>query len=374
MIADAETIVIGAGVVGLAIARALAAEGRRVLTLERHARSASEVSQRSSEVIHAGLYYPPGSLKARLCREGQALFYDFAAESGVPVKRYGKLIVAADESDMEKLAAIHATARANGVEDLRRLSAQDAANLEPALTCRAALFSPSTGVMDSAAYAVALEGAAMASGAEIVFNATASALRLENNGFFAVDVESAGTRTTLLSRSLVIAAGLHSSALGRFLQYRDGYAVPETYFAKGHYFTLRGRAPFEHLIYPLPSGGGLGIHLTLDVQGAARFGPDIEWRNAVSYDFDDRDGCRREVFETAIRRFWPDLPDDALVPGSTGVRPKLSRQGEPAADFAIHSEAEHGVQGLIALYGIDSPGLTSSLAIGRYVAKLLPSP
>ena len=369
--ADAETIVIGAGAVGLAIAKAIAAKGQHVLVVDRQGRAGSEVSQRSSEVVHAGLYYPQGSLKARLCREGQGLFYAFAAEGGVAVKRYGKLLVATEDAEIERLAAIETGARANGVSDLLRLTGREAKAIEPAIECRAALLSPSTGVMDSASFVSALEGAATAHGAEVIFNATVTAISHEHDRRFSLGIECAGTNSALSSRSLVIAGGLGSTALGRHIRYRAGYTVPQTYFAKGHYFALHGKAPFRHLIYPLPTGGGLGIHLTLGVDGAARFGPDIEWCETLSYDFEDPDHRRRRAFQSSIRRFWPAMPDDALVPGSTGIRPKLSRPGEPAADFAIHSHADHGIPGLVALYGIDSPGLTSSLAIGEYVAQRL---
>ena len=373
MPADVETIVIGAGVVGLAIARALALAGHRVLVLERHGRVGTETSARNSEVIHAGLYYPPGSLRAKLCVSGKGLLYRFCAENGVAHLTCGKLLVATEDSEIPKLEAIAANAKANGVADLRRLPAEEARALEPELSCVAAYLSPSTGVVDTAGLVQAIEGHLTTLGGEVVPNAAATRIDAPRSetADFAIEVASGGETSALTARNVVITAGLGATALGRTLRYPHGYRVPETYPAKGHYFALSGRAPFRHLVYPMPQGAWLGVHLTFDVARRARFGPDIQWTNGVSYRFEDADGARRARFEYAIRRYWPGLPDDALTPDSVGVRPKIYREGEPVADFAIDGPAAHGIPRLVALYGIESPGLTSSLAIGEHVTALL---
>lgn len=370
MTADVQTVVVGAGVVGLAVARALAAAGHEVMVLERHRAVGQETSSRSSEVIHAGLYYSRESLRARLCVEGRNLLYAFARESGVPHVRYGKLVVATDPEHMARLDALAATAAANGVGDLVRLSAAEVSALEPELAAAGALLSPSTGVVDSHALMVALEGHLRALGGNVVLNTEVEGVALTPRGTFRIVVASGGGQATLEAENLVLAGGLGATRLGRMLVAGSGYHPPETYPARGHYYTLDGRAPFRHLVYPLPSRDMLGIHLTLDVAGAARFGPDLEWQGEPSYVFDEQDGARKARFETEIRRYWPGLGEGRLQPGYVGVRPKLYREGEAPRDFAIHSEKDHGVARLAALYGIESPGLTSSLAIGAYVANL----
>lgn len=371
MNSDAETIVIGAGVIGLSIALAMSRRGRRVLVLERRERAGAEISQRSSEVVHAGLYYPPGSLKARLCRDGSRLIFAFAHAHGISTRTYGKLLVATSAAETDQLEGIARSAASNGVTDLRRLTPRDIRSAEPELAVAAALYSPTTGVIDSAAFISALEGHALSLGGEIIYNATVTGLTHQAGEPFVVEVASGGTMSQLRADELVIAAGLGSSALGSMIQGRNGYTAPQTHFAKGHYFALTEKSPFHHLVYPVPGGGGLGIHLTMDVSGAARFGPDIEWRDSLSYAFDDEDGQRRKTFESAIRRYWPGLPSDVLQPASTGIRPKITRQGEAPADFAIHGREQHGIPNLVALYGIESPGLTSSLAIGEHVAAMM---
>jgi L-2-hydroxyglutarate oxidase LhgO len=371
MTPDAETVVIGAGVVGLAVARSLAAAGHEVLVLERHDGIGRETSSRSSEVIHAGLYYPPGSLKATLCVEGRRLLYDFARENGVPHARYGKLVVATAEDELPRLDGLAATARANGVPDVARLSVADARALEPEVACAGALLSPSTGVIDSHALMVALEGHVRARGGGVVLNTEVDGIVARDGGMFEIATAGAGERATMTARNLVIAAGLGGTRLGKMLQAGSPYRPPETYPARGHYFTLDGRTPFRRLVYPLPRDAWLGIHLTLDIAGRARFGPDLEWRDEPSTVFDEADGARRARFEREIRRYWPGLADGRLSPGYVGIRPKIYRSGEPARDFAIHGERDHGIARLVALYGIESPGLTSSLAIGAHVAALL---
>lgn len=331
-----------------------------------------EVSSRNSEVIHAGLYYPAGSLRAKLCVEGRRLLLAYCEGAGITVRKTGKLIVATAEDECDALDAIDASSRLNGAEPLQRLSREEARTLEPEVACVAALLSPGTAVIDTHALLMALEADVSNAGGTIAFNTEVTAIARDANGGFAVEAKSAdGSVSAITSRVVVIAAGLGATQIGGLLTYGDSYRVPRMYPAKGHYFSLAGRAPFSHLIYPVPHGAWLGIHLTLDVAGRARFGPDIEWRDDVTYGFDDADGARRARFEHEVRRYWPGLPDGALQPGSTGVRPKIYAQGEPPADFAIHGVREHGVEGLVALYGIESPGLTSCLAIGDYVAELL---
>ncbi len=373
MSADVETVVVGAGVVGLAIARALALAGREVLVLEQHDRIGSETSARNSQVIHAGLYYPPGSLRAKLCVAGKALLYRFCAENGVAHARCGKLLVATEEAEIAKLEAIAATAQRNGVNDLRRLSGEEVRGLEPEVASVAGYLSPSTGIVDSHALMLALEGHLTARGGAVVLNTTVTGLEApaHETADYRIETESAGERSTLTAKTLVLAGGLGGTALGRMLSYPNAYRVPQTYPARGHYFSLQGRVPFKHLVYPMPQGAWLGIHLTLDTGGRAKFGPDIEWTDTVSYAFDDPDGARRGRFAREIHRYWPGLREDALQPDFVGVRPKIYREGEPVADFAIHGPAEHGLPRLVALYGIESPGLTSSLAIGEHVAALL---
>ena len=388
MTPDIDTMVVGAGVIGLAIAHKLANAGHDVVVLEQHNSIGTETSSRNSEVIHAGLYYAPGSLKARLCIEGKSLLYRFAAENGITVKRIGKLLVACDSDEVSKLEDIASNALANGVDDLVYLSAAEAQRMEPALNCVAAYLSPSTGIIDVHALLLALEGHLQAAGGSVVLASpvagitrSASGFRLElapasKNGENAPEDSAAA----ITCRRLVLAAGLHTSKLAtQFFQSEAkspapklvGYSPPETYYAKGHYFSLAGHAPFSRLIYPMPGAGGLGIHLTLDTAGAARFGPDVSWIDAIDYAFEDPDGARHHSFAQAIRRWWPDLPEHLLAPGYTGIRPKLAPQGSPPADFAIHGPETHGVQDLLALYGIESPGLTASLALAQYAADLL---
>ena len=370
MSADVETVVVGAGVIGLAIGRALAVAGQGVLVLERHDRIGTETSSRNSEVIHAGVYYAPGSLRASLCVAGKEMLYRFCAENGVTHNRCGKLLVATQEAELPKLESIAVIAVKNGVDDLQRLSAADVRALEPEVSCVAAYLSPSTGIIDSHGLMQAIEGHMTSHGGAVVLNATVAGIAADGETF-AIETRSGGERSTLTAHNLVLAGGLSATTLGRMLTYRPDYVVPETYPACGHYYALTGRAPFRHLVYPMPTGAWLGVHLTLDVAGRARFGPDIAWRDSVGYVFDDEGGKRLLRFENEIRRYWPGLPAGALHPDSVGVRPKIYREGEPIADFAIHSPAQHGVPRLVALYGMESPGLTSSLAIGDYVAALL---
>ena len=368
MSADVEAIVVGAGAVGLAIARALALAGREVMVLEQHALIGSETSSRNSEVIHAGIYYPPGSLRATLCVRGKELLYRFCAEHAVPHARCGKLLVATLESQLKKLAALEETAARNGVGDLQRLDASAAKALEPELACVAAVLSPSTGVIDSHGYMLALEGHIEASGGSVVLRCPVERIEREAAGGFRLITggEAAGAITCHL---LVISAGLHATALARTLPGGGGgYAPPTTYYAKGQYYALSGRSPFQRHIYPMPDGAWLGLHATVDIGGRCKFGPDIAWIPGIDYAFEPE---KIGQFLEFIRSYYPGLDAARLHPDYTGIRPKLYREGEPVPDFAIHGEREHGLPGLVALYGIESPGLTASLAIGEHVAGLL---
>lgn len=363
-----EAIVVGAGVVGLAIARALALRGRETVILEAGERIGAETSSRNSEVIHAGLYYPPGSLKARLCVAGRSALYRFCADHGVPHKKLGKLIVATEAAQLPALTAIAARARACGVDDLAPLSGAQAQELEPNLACVGALHSPSTGILDAAAFMRALLGEAEAHGAALALKTRMTGGRLAQDAC-EIEAEGAdGARMVLKTRLLVNAAGLEAQSVAASLQGLPAAAIPPRFLARGCYFGLSGRAPFRRLIYPVPVEGGLGVHLTLDMGAAARFGPDVEWIAAKDYTVDPR---RAEAFYGEIRRYWPELPDGALHPDYAGVRPKISGPGAPAADFRIDGPADHGRPGLVNLFGIESPGLTASLAIADHVVALL---
>ncbi len=372
MSADVETLIIGGGVVGLAIARTLAARGQDVMVLERHDRIGSETSSRNSEVIHAGIYYPPGSLRAKLCVAGKDALYQFAEENGVSHKRCRKLVVASNEDERAGLAALAANAEKNGVGDLKFLTASEARELEPELECVGALLSPSTGVIDSHGLMLALEGHLTANGGHIVLNTTASSIqRTETCGHPAFEITTA-LGDVMTCRNLIVAAGLGAQEIVETLDTKkQSYRTPKQYLAKGHYFSLATRCPFSHLIYPMPTGAWLGVHLTLDIAGRAKFGPDLSWTNSLSYAFEDEDGERRKAFCQSIRKFWPSMPENVLVEGYTGIRSKIYGPRQPVADFAIHGPESHGQDGLIALYGIESPGLTACLAIGDHVADML---
>jgi len=359
-----DTAVIGAGLVGLAVARALALAGREVVILEAEDAIGTHTSSRNSEVIHAGIYYPPGSLKARACVSGRERLYAYCAERGVPHRRCGKLIVAGDAAQLAELESILSRARANGVADVRRIGAVEARALEPELSCVDALFSPSTGIIDSHALMLAYLGDAENAGAMLALKSALESARVRPGG---IELQAAGAEP-LLAASVVNCAGLRAPSLARLI---DGYPptlAPRELYAKGNYYTLARRAPFTHLVYPVPEPGGLGVHVTLDLGGRARFGPDVEWVDAIDYRVDP---ARAEGFYAAIRRYWPGLPDGALEPGYAGIRPKISGHGEPAADFVVQGPRAHGVPGLVNLFGIESPGLTASLALADHAAALL---
>lgn len=361
-----ECVVIGAGVVGLAVARALAECGREVIVLEATEAIGTGTSSRNSEVIHAGIYYPRGSLKAMLCVRGREMLYHYCAARGVPHRRCGKLLVATARNQLPQLAALAARGKENGVLDLIRLSAHEAQGIEPALECVEAVFSPQTGIVDSHQLLLALQGDAERAGAVFAFNAPVDSVEA-SSGRFVVKV-GGPSAASVSAASVVNSAGLHANALARKIRGLDPHHVPPLYFARGNYFSVSGRAPFSRLIYPMPNEAGLGVHLTLDLGGQARFGPDVEWIDSINYDVDPR---RAESFYAAIREYWPALPTGALQPAYAGIRPKLSGPGEPAADFVIQGPAAHGVRGLVNLFGIESPGLTASLAIAQRVCELL---
>jgi L-2-hydroxyglutarate oxidase LhgO len=362
---ELDCAVIGGGVVGLAVARALALAGREVVVLEAEGAIGTGTSSRNSEVIHAGIYYPQGSLKARLCVEGKEALYDYAAERGVPHRRCGKLIVATSPEQVAQLEVIRAKAAANGVGDLVLLTAQQAMAMEPQLHCVAALHSPSTGIVDSHALMLSLLGDLENAGGMLALKSPIARAECGRDAIVLVAEDG----TALRCNTVVNAAGLLAPELARRFEGLPPAAVPTAYFAKGSYFTLSGRAPFSRLVYPVPEPGGLGVHLTIDLGGQAKFGPDVQWVKAA----DDLvvDPARGNGFYAEVRKYWPALPDRALIPGYAGMRPKISGPDEPARDFMIDGPESHGVRGLVNLFGIESPGLTSSLAIGRYVERLL---
>lgn len=365
----AEAVVVGAGVVGLAVARRLALGGLEVVVLEKEGAIGTETSSRNSEVIHAGIYYPKGSLKARCCIAGKWWLYRYCEAKGVPYRRCGKLIVATSDEQNATLDRIKANAEALGMPDLERWPAERAVALEPALRCTGALWSPTTGIVDSHALMLAYRGDAEERGAMIAFHAPLERGSVVDGG---LELEVGGAEPMRLrTRYLVNSAGLHAPALARRIEGLDPALVPRGWLCKGNYYTLSGRSPFSRLIYPVPEAAGLGVHVTIDLGGQCRFGPDVEWIERIDYDVDPR---RAERFYAEVRKYWPDLPDGALEPGYAGIRPKLAPEGAPAADFLVQGPAEHGVPGLVNLLGIESPGLTASWPLAELVAAKLGLP
>ena len=362
-----DCIIAGAGVIGLAIAREVSRLGWETIVIEAEEAIGTQTSSRNSEVIHAGLYYQPGSLKAKFCVEGREKLYRFALERNVPHRRCGKLIVATHADQEPTLATIVDRARACGVDDLVPLSAAEAQALEPSLRCTAALLSPSTGIIDSHGLMLALLGEAEEHGCFLSLNTRIVSGRLEADRVVLQTRDSAGGEFEIAARRFINAAGLSANAIARSLEGFDGNFVPPLRYAKGNYFSVTGRPAFSRLIYPVPEPGGLGVHLTLDLNGSARFGPDVEWVEGLDYRVDPR---RADHFYGEIRKYWPDLADGSLSPTYSGIRPKLSGPGEPNADFAIQGPEVHGAAGVVNLFGIESPGLTSSLAIAGHVARL----
>ncbi len=362
-----DTVVIGAGVVGLAVARSLALRGQEVWLLESADAIGTGVSARNSEVIHAGIYYPAGSLKARLCVQGRDMLYAYCTERGIAHKRCGKLIVATTPAQLDALRATQAKALANGVDDLRWLNHSEAQSLEPALQCHGALLSPSTGIVDSHALMLSLLGDVERAGGQLVLHTAVQEVALGGAPGVRHRVRTSDG-SCLAAKTVVNAAGLAASALAKHFTGLDSRRVPAPFYAKGSYFALAGAAPFRHLVYPVPEAAGLGVHLTLDLGGQAKFGPDVQWVDRA--DDLEVDPHRANAFYAAVRQYWPALPDGALLPAYAGIRPKISGPGAPSADFCIQGPLDHGVAGLVNLFGIESPGLTSSLAIGDYVATL----
>ena len=361
-----ECIVIGAGVVGLAIAKVLSESGREVIVLELADAIGTGISSRNSEVIHAGIYYPPDSLMRKLCVPGRQALYRYCEERSIPHARCQKLIVATSAEEADRLTGIAARANGNGVKDLMRLTAREALALEPELLCHGALLSPSTGIIDSHAFMLSLRGDAENAGADFAFLSPVLAAEAIDSGIL---VHVGGKEPIdLLCRMLVNAAGLDAPEIARRVKGLDGSHIPQRYYAKGNYFALSGRSPFTHLIYPVPVPGGLGTHLTLDLAGNARFGPDVEWVETLDYAVNP---AKAAEFAAAISRYWPGVDAARLQPAYSGIRPKIVPRGAPAQDFVIQDCSVHGISGLINLFGIESPGLTSSLAIGEYVAAML---
>lgn len=355
-----DCVVIGAGVTGLAIARALAISGRDVIVLEAGSAIGSETSSRNSEVIHAGLYYAPGSAKARFCEAGRRLLYDYCAERDVPHRRIGKLVVATSDRERGVLEEIARRAETNGADDLEFLDACSVHRLEPALTATAALLSPSTGILDSHSYMVSLQADAEAHGALFAFHTPVAGGEIDEKG---VTLHIGGTDpVTVHARNVVNAGGLYAHKIAASIDGMDPGDLPTIRYAKGSYFGLAGKAPFSRLIYPVPEQGGLGVHLTYDLAGRARFGPDVEWVDEIDYAVDE---TRAEPFYAAVRRYWPDLPDGSLHPDYSGIRTKIT--GPDPSDFVIDTSTT----GLVNLFGIESPGLTSSLAIANHVRALV---
>ncbi len=362
-----DAVVIGAGLVGLAVARALALAGREVVILEAEDAIGTHTSSRNSEVIHAGIYYAQGSLKARACVEGRLRLYAYCAGRGVPHRRCGKLIVATDRAQLDELEGIRRKAHANGVTDVVPVSLAEVRAMEPELHCVAALHSPSTGIVDSHALMLAYLGDAENAGAMLALKSPLAKAVVRPGG---IELHAAGAEP-ILAAQVVNSAGLRAPSLARRIEGYPAELAPPEFYAKGNYYTLAKRSPFSRLVYPVPEPGGLGVHVTLDLGGRARFGPDVEWVDRIDYTVDPR---RAERFYAAIRRYWPGLPDGALEPGYAGIRPKLSGKGTPAADFVVQGPRAHGVPGLVHLFGIESPGLTASLALADHVAAILNDP
>ena len=361
-----DCVVIGAGVIGLAVARQLALAGREVIVLEAANMIGTETSSRNSEVIHAGIYYPTGSLKARSCVAGKRQLYAYCAEHGVAHSRCGKLIVATDRAQEATLEQIRAKAAANGVDDLEWLSADAVRDLEPEVRCTAALLSPSTGIIDSHALMLAFQGEAEDRGAMIAFEAPCERGRVSGDG---IELEVGGAEPMALKARIVVnSAGLHAPDLAARFEGLKPDLLPKAYYCKGNYFTLAGARPFSRLVYPVPEQAGLGVHVTIDLGGQVRFGPDVEWVDAIDYDVDPK---RAEVFYDAIRAYYPGLRDGAIEPGYAGIRPKITPKGAEAADFLVQGPREHGVPGLVNLFAIESPGLTAALTLAEEVEKSL---
>ena len=365
-----DCVVIGAGVVGLAVAREMALQGRETILLEREGSFGTISSARNSEVIHAGIYYPKDSLKAKLCVEGNRLLYEYCRTHQVGTQAYGKLIVA-DETQTNDLQAILYKAQNNGVPDIKMITGEEAKQLEPKLKCSAAILSASTGIVDSHAYMLSLLGGFEDAGGMIAYHSplnSAKPIGHDAQGGFELDI-GGPDGMKLQTKLLINCAGMSAPAVAQKIEGLESNQIPKAYFAKGNYFSLSGKSPFTHLIYPIPEAGGLGVHLTLDMAGQAKFGPDVEWldienEEQIDYTVDVKRG---EGFYAAVRKYWPELKDNSLQPDYSGVRAKIVPPNTPAGDFCFNTPQDHGLQGLYNLYGFESPGLTSSIAIARYL-------
>jgi L-2-hydroxyglutarate oxidase LhgO len=376
-----DTVVVGAGVVGLAVARAIALTGREVMVIEKESAIGQGVSSRNSEVVHGGLYYPTGSLKAKLCVRGKEMLYAYCEERGLPILQCGKLIVATNELQLPKLAQIELQAIANGVP-VHRLNREQARSKEPELECTAALHSPTTGIVSSHDLMTALQGdLENASGMVALATQVQKIEFLDQNSpmtgilsaWSATESGAVEDNVEIGFKQFINAAGLYAPQLAQRMQGLDKSHVPQAHYAKGNYYSLSGKAPFKHLIYPIPDAAGLGVHITVDLGGQAKFGPDVQWLEGISspdeidYSVDPR---RADAFYADVRKYWPGLRNGQLTPSYSGVRPKIVGAGQSAADFIIQGESVHGVKGLVNLFGIESPGLTSSLAIGEAVTQM----
>jgi len=360
-----DCVVIGAGVVGLACARSLALAGYEVIVLEANSAIGMETSSRNSEVIHSGIYYPQGSLKASACVRGRDLLYEYCDQHHVPYQQLGKLIVATCSAELDELSVLLEKGRTNGVHDLEFFSRKQSLNKEPALNCQGALWSPSTGIIDSHSLMLAFQGELEDQGGIVVFKTPLECSEIFDDG---VVLHTGGAEPfKIKARFLVNSAGLQAHSIAAKMQGFSADAIPKQHLARGSYFSLRGKSPFTHLVYPAPEPGGLGVHATLDLAGQCRFGPDVEWVDEINYDVDPK---RSAVFYSRIRKYWPDLADGSLIPSYAGIRPKLVGKGEPAGDFMIQGPEDHKMGQVIHLFGIESPGLTASLALAEDVVKM----
>ncbi len=366
-----DCVVIGAGVIGLAVAREMALQGRETILLERESTFGTISSARNSEVIHAGIYYPKDSLKAKLCVEGNRMLYEYCRTHHVATQPYGKLIVASDDSQLDDLQAILYKAQQNNVPEIKMITGEQAKSMEPELQCSAALLSASTGIVDSHGFMLSLLGGFEDAGGMIAYQSPLiSAKPIGSKAQDGFELEIGGSDAMKIQTKLLInCAGMSAPAIAKKIEGLAQEQIPKAYFAKGNYFSLSGKSPFKHLIYPIPEPGGLGVHLTLDMGGQAKFGPDVEWleiddENQIDYTVNPKRG---ESFYAAVRKYWPGLKDNALQPDYSGVRAKIVPPNVPAGDFCFNTPKDHGLEGLFNLYGFESPGLTSSLAIAKYL-------
>ena len=366
MTENVDCVVIGAGVVGLAVARSIAQAGREVIILEKADAFGTETSSRHSEVIHAGIYYTPGSLKARFCVEGKRAMYAFCDDHGVEYRNCGKIIVATDDAQISELERLKANAAGNGVTDLEWMAPAQVTEMEPAVSCVGALWSPSTGILDSHSFMLALLGDAEAAGAFMALKCPVTGGQVMNDG---IRIDCGGDAPMSLFANVVInSGGLWAQEIARLIGGIPENTIPPTYYCKGNYYTLSGKPPFGRPIYPVPEKAGLGVHVTVDLWGQVRFGPDVEWIDSLDYDVDPG---RADSFYGAVRKYFPDLENGAIQPGYSGIRPKIQAPGEPAKDFVIQGQDDHGVSGLVNLFGIESPGMTSSLAIAAHISRII---